>query len=114
MKFSGYIIGGLIGVLLFVSGCSHRAAVDTAAMEEQFKEVEASIKAKADKAVATVKSGDFQNALTQLQDLTKEAKLSPGQRQVVQDVMDHVQKALGEATSKAGSELNKAGNDLQK
>ena len=114
MKIWNYLVGGAIGLVLLTSGCHRRETIDTTALENEFKEVDAGLKEKADKAVSTIKSGDFQNALVHLQALANEAKLSPGQRQIVQDTMAHVQKALGEAASKAGSELNKAGSELQK
>ena len=105
----------VMAATLALAGCSSKSSsVDTSKMETSFKSAEPATQSQADKAVATVKSADYAGALTQLQSLASNAKLTPEQKQSLQDVMTQVQQAITDAASKAAGEAGKAATDLQK
>ena len=114
MKITRTILMAAMVATLAVAGCSKSSSVDTSKMETSFKSAEPATQTEADKAVATIKSADYAGALTHLQSLASKAKLTPEQKQAIQDVMSQVQKAMADAASKAVGEAGKAAEDLQK
>jgi outer membrane protein assembly factor BamD (BamD/ComL family) len=105
----------IIAVALFAfSGCSKKSEVDTAPIEKSFASAEPATKSSADQAISAIKSGNYAGALAELQKLGAQVKLTPEQKQAVQDVIAQVQKQLSETVSQAGKEAEKAAGDLQK
>ena len=102
-----------VGALALV-GCAKKSSVDTAPLETNFKAAEPAVQGSADKAVAAIKAGDYPAALTELQSLSRNAKLTPEQQQAVKDVMAQVQKAISDAAGKAAGEASKSLNDATK
>ncbi len=101
-------------VLVAVVGCSKKSSVDTAPLESSFKSAEPATQSTVDKAVTAIKSQDYSGALTQLQTLAQNAKLTPEQQQAIKDVMAQVKQAITEQANKAAGEASKAAGDLQK
>ena len=103
----------LLAVTLLFVGCSKTSSVDTGKLESSFQAADPN-KSEADKAVAAIKAGNYSQALTELQQLAKKAKLTPEQQQAIKDVIAPVQKQMSEMATKAGGDAQKATGDLQK
>ena len=114
MKINGWIISAVMVVALAVGGCSKGSKVDTAPLEKSFKTAEPATQSSADKVVSEIKAENYSQALTDLQTLAKNAKLTPEQQQAIKDVMAQVQQAITDAAAKATAAGSKAASDLQK
>lgn len=116
-------------VVLAFTGCKQDGSLDTAKVTSAFSSAEGSLKSEADAAVAAVKSGDYSGALTKLQALAANVKLTPEQQQSIKDLLAQVQTkvtgaaqdavksasdAVKSAGEKTGDAANKAATDLQK
>jgi hypothetical protein len=109
MKSHYWILSALMAVTLVFVGCSKQeGAVDTAPIERSFKSADADLQSSANKAVAAIKSADYAGAMTELQALAREAKLTPEQQQAIQDVLAQVQRTLSDTAAKAADEAGKA------
>ena len=114
MKIVTFSLASLLLAGLVTAGCSKKATVDTTPVEKSFQSAEPTTKSAADKAVASIKAGDYSSAMADLQKLASNVKLTPEQKQAIQDVLGQVQKALSEAAGKAVEGADKAAKDLQK
>ncbi len=114
MKTCVWVLASIILAGLVCVSCAKKSSVDTAPMEKSFQAAEPAAKSSADKVVSAVKSADYAGALSELQTLAKNAKLTPEQQQAVKDVMAQVQKAISDAAGKAAGEAGKAAEDLKK
>ena len=115
MKILKRLLPGLLAVAVFgIVGCNKQNSVDTAPIENSFQSAEPATKSAADNVVSSIKSGDYSGALTGLQTLAKDAKLTPEQQQAIKDVMAQVQQAISSAASNAADKANDAAKDLQK
>jgi hypothetical protein len=103
------LVCGLAG-----AGCSKKSSVDTAPLETNFKSADPATQSNVDKAVGSIKAGDYASATADLQMAAKDAKLTPQQKQAIQDVLAQIQKTLADAAGKAAEGMEKAGKDLQK
>jgi len=100
-----------------LTGCSKSggtASVDPSPMEKSFATAEASLKSAADTAVTAIKKADYSGALSELQKLAGNAKLTDDQKKAVSDIIDQVKKAIADAAEKATGDAKKAAGDLQK
>ena len=113
MKAMNWILTVMAAAALVLSGCK-KSGVDTAPLEKSFASAEPTAKSASDKAVAAIKASDYSGAMTELQKLAAQAKLTPEQQQAVKDVLAQVQKQLSDAATKVGKEAEKAGGELQK
>jgi outer membrane protein assembly factor BamD (BamD/ComL family) len=95
-------------VTLLSAGCAKKSSVDTGKLESSFQSAEPANKGAADNAMAAIKAGNYQQALTDLQQLAKKAKLTPEQRQAIKDVIAQVQKQASELANKATGDLQKS------
>lgn len=112
MKIPQMFLFAALAATLALAGCSNSSSVDTSKLETNFKSAEPATQSVADKAVAAIKSADYASALTQLQSLAAQAKLTPEQQTAIKDVMAQVQKLIADAASKAAGEAGKAAGDL--
>jgi outer membrane protein assembly factor BamD (BamD/ComL family) len=116
-----YLIISLFASALLFVGCGKKeggAAVDTANVESALAGADSSVKTTLDSAIASVKSGDYSGAVTTLQKLASDVKLTPAQQQAVKDFLAQVQakvtSAVQDATKGATDAANKAAGDAQK
>ena len=114
MKTFSSIMTGITVLLFAAAGCSKQGGVDTSPIEKSFQSADAAVKSNADKAVSAIKARDYSGAMTELQKLGSQAKLTPDQQQAVKDALAQVQKVLAEAANKAAGEAGKAVGDMQK
>lgn len=103
----------LAATALVLAGCSKSSTIDTTPLQNSFKSAPAAAQTSADKVVAAVKAKDYPGALTELQTLATNAKLTPEQQQAVKDVMAQVQKTVSESVSKVKAETTKAVEDVK-
>ena len=114
MKRFAWLFGGLMIVTLFFVGCGKKSSVDTGQLQSSFKSADSATQGDVDKAVASVKDGNYSQALSQLQGLAKKAKLTPEQQQAIKDVIAQVQQQITEMGNKAAAGAQKSASDLQK
>ena len=97
-----------------IIGCGKSNNVNTGKLESSFSSADTASKSKVDAAVDAVKAGNYSDALSKLQALAAQAKLTAEQKQAVQDVIAQVQKQLTAAAGQAQKDASKAAGDLQK
>jgi ketol-acid reductoisomerase len=106
-------MAALLTTVAFI-GCGKSNKVNTGKLESSFSSADSSSKSKVDAAVSAIKAGNYSDALAKLQAVAAQAKLTPEQKQAVQDVVAQVQKQLTAAAGQAQKDANKAAGDLQK
>jgi hypothetical protein len=114
---------GLIAALFFVSGCQKQegsapvkqevASVDTSAAEKEFQSAPPEVKSEVDKTLAFIKSGDYSSALSGLQTLAKDVKLTPEQKKVLEDLIAKVQQSVTSGAEKAVEGAQKSLDDVK-
>ena len=107
-----YLIITSIAVLT-LAGCGKKG-VDTSRLEKSFATAQADAKGAADRAVSSIKAGDYAAAMAALQQAAAQAKLTPQQEAAIKDVIAQVQEQLNQAVKKATGDAQKAMGDLQK
>ena len=112
-RFTGMVVAVLMATLTVV-GCAKKSSVDTAKLESSFSSADPSFKSTASKAADAIKEGDYASAMASLQKLAANAKLTPEQKQAINDVMAQVKQAMADMGNKAAGEAEKATKDLQK
>src|SRR3954471_7533518 len=112
-KYILVLVVALAG-LLVGAGCEKRSTVDTSNMEKSFASAEPTTKSEADKAIASIKAGDYGAAVASLQQLAAKAKLTPEREQAVKDIIAQLKKQLNEKVEQAGEAAKKGLGDLQK
>ena len=108
MKRYVWLLSGLVVVTSIFIGCGKKSSVDTGKLESSFQSAEPANKSEADKAVESIKAGNYSQALTELQQFAKKAKLTPEQQQAIKDVIAQVQKQVSEMANKAAGDLQKS------
>jgi outer membrane protein assembly factor BamD (BamD/ComL family) len=108
MKRYVWLLSGLMVVTLVFAGCGKKSNVDTGKLESSFQSADSGNKSEADKAVASIKAGNYSEALTELQQLAKQAKLTPEQQQAIKDVIAQVQQQVSAMANKAAGDLQKS------
>jgi len=114
VKHSAKIVGVALAVGIGLIGCSKRGGVDTGKLESSFQTAEQALKTEADKAVAAIKAGNYEQALAELQNLAKKAKLTAEQQQAIKDTIAAIEKLMTEMAEKAASDAEKAAGDIKK
>ena len=114
MKRFAWLFSGLMIASLCLVGCGKKSSVDTAQLQSSFKSADSATQSDVDKAVSSIKDGNYSQALSQLQTLAKKAKLTPEQQQAIRDVIAQVQQQVTEMANKAAAGAQKSAGDLQK
>ena len=96
------------------SGCGHKGRVSTSELQSSFKSADPAMQGLVDKAVASVKSNNYPEALGDLQVLSHKARLTPDQQQSLKDTMAAIQNSMSSATNKPAVEPQKQTGYLQK
>ncbi|NQU10431.1 hypothetical protein HQ590_06565 [bacterium] len=100
-----------VGVM---TGCGKKSDVDTGQLEQSFQAAEPQAQSLVDQAVAAVQRGDYAGAMSSLQKLANQAKLTPEQQAAIKDLMARVQKAMSAAAAQAQEDAGKAVDDVKK
>ena len=97
-----------------IIGCGKSNNVSTGKLESSFSAAEPASKSKVDAAVDAIKAGNYSDAMAKLQAVSAQAKLTPEQKQAVQDVIAQVQKELTAAAGQMQKDATKSVGDMQK
>jgi len=109
MRKSMCLWGVLTSVsLALIVGCAKKSEVNTAKLETSFASAEPANKTEVDKAVSSIKAGDYPSALGSLQKVAGQAKLTPEQQQAIKDVIAQIQSQLAKGSQQASGEAQKA------
>jgi outer membrane protein assembly factor BamD (BamD/ComL family) len=114
MKRFTALLVGLLVIAISLVGCSKKSSVDTSKLESSFKSAEPATQSDVDKAVSSIKAGNYSDAMAQLQTVAKKAKLTPEQQQAIKDTIASIQKQMAEMANQAAGSAQKATSDLQK
>ncbi len=113
MKRVLWIVTLVLAAAVAVVGCAKKG-VDTSKVEKSFATSDPGTKGDVDKAVDSVKAGNYPSALASLQKVAAKAKLTPEQQQALNDLIDQVQKQMTASAEKATAEAQKSLGDVQK
>ena len=94
------LFGSLVLVMLPGAGCG-RNKVSTSELRDSFESAEPALRSLSDKAVSDIKTGNYPQALADLQQLGHKAKLTPDQLQAVKDTLAAVQTHLTNTAAQA-------------
>jgi len=83
-------------------------SIDTSSAQEQLRTVEPEIRVDFDKALEAIKNANYTEALSKLQAIGTNAKLTPEQRQAVRDLVAKVQQAMAGSATKALDDVQKS------
>ena len=114
MKRYAWVIVGMLAAASVMVGCGKKNEVDTSKLESNFQSADPSARGTADKAVGAIKAGNYSEAMTSLQKLSSQAKLTPEQKKAIQDVIAQVQQQMTDAANKAAAGAQKSAQDLKK
>jgi len=106
-RFTALLVGLLVIAIPLVA-CSKKSSVDTSNLESSFKSAEPATQSDVDKAVSSIKAGNYSDAITQLQSVAKKAKLTPEQQQAIKDTIASIQKQMAGMANKAAGDLQKS------
>ena len=113
MKTLNVLLACIAALALVFTGCK-KSGVDTKPLERSFSSADTSAKNASDNAVAAIKAGDYAGAMAQLGSLASQAKLTPEQQQAIKDTLEQVKQQLAATAEKAGKEMQKGMEDMQK
>jgi len=108
MKRYAWILLAMTGLSLALIGCGKNSQVDTSKLVSSFKSSAPAVQSDVDKVVSDVKAGNYNGAMNDLKNLSRQAKLTPEQQQAIQDTMAAIQKQLAGAASQAAGQLQKS------
>lgn len=108
MKRFALLLVGLLVIGVPLVGCSKKSSVDTSKLESNFKSAEPATRSDVAKATASIKDGDYSDAIAQLQRITTKAKLTAEQQQAIKDTIAAIQKQMAELANKATGDLQKS------
>jgi len=105
--------------LLSLTGCDSGGSgsgtvIDTSKLQSAFSAASAVDKAEIEKAITSVKAGDYASALTSLNAAASNVKLTPEQQQAIKDLVAQVQSKLGSAATEAVDKAKAAATDATK
>lgn len=101
------------GLALALAACNKsNDSVDTGKLEKSFSSADPQQKSAVDKVVSSVRSKDYAGAMNELKQLTANAKLTPEQKQAIEDTFKQLQNEITETAKKVADDaregLNKA------
>ena len=108
MKKYAWVLLAVMGLSLAIIGCGKKSTVDTSRLESSFKSAPPAQQSDVDKAVSAVKAGNYSEAVSDLQKLAGNAKLTAEQQQAIKDTIAAIQKQMAEIGNKAASDLQKS------
>jgi hypothetical protein len=108
MKRFVRLFSGLLVIAVAVSGCSKKSGVDTSKLESSFKSSEPATQSDVDKAVASIKEGNYSDGMAQLQRVAAKATLTPEQKQAIKDTIAAIQKQMAQTANKSVEDLKKS------
>jgi hypothetical protein len=115
MRRFTWILVVVLGASLTVSGCGKKGRVSTSELQSSFKSAEPAMQTLVDKAVASVNSNNYPEALSDLQTLSHKARLTLDQEQVLKDTIAAIQNKISSSTNKPAAEPpSKLPSELQK
>ena len=113
----GLVSGLLMAMVIAVVGCGGSGGgdaevtapttVDTAALETSMATGDPAAQSDSAKAVTAIKAGDYAGAMTSLNSLAAQAKLTPEQKTAATDLIEAVKKQIEAAGAKAAEEGTK-------
>lgn len=115
MKNVVTLVGALAACVLLLTACKQEPSVDTTAANEtpvvidtrqadiQFASADPAVKSSFESAVASIKAGNYNEAMGKLGTLASDAKLTKEQQKVIMDLVERVK-------AKGSSVLNEAGS----
>src|SRR5258707_14985047 len=92
IKLCTWLMAALCAVALSVAGCGKKSGVNTSALTKSFESADAMTIAVVDETVAAIENADYVAAMTKLQRLATDFKLTPAQEQAVKDVIEQGKK----------------------
>jgi hypothetical protein len=100
---------------LWVVGCNKSGStVDTAKLEKSFDTAEPQQKSSVDRVVKSIRSKDYSGAMGELKQLASNAKLTPEQRQSIEDTLKRLQTEVTDAAKKAADDARQGLNNVLK
>jgi hypothetical protein len=103
----------VLAFLVCAAGCNKAEnGVDTSGLEKSFSTAEPQQKSSVDKVVSSIRTNNYSGALSELRQLTTNAKLTPEQRQSIENTVKQLQNEATETAKKVAEDaregLNKA------
>jgi hypothetical protein len=103
----------LVGLSLMLAACNKsNDGVDTTKLENSFSSSDPQQKSSVDKVVSSVRAKDYSGAMNELKQLTSNAKLTPEQKQAIEDTLKQLQTEITDTAKKVADDaregLNKA------
>jgi hypothetical protein len=114
MKRFVWMLVVALGASLAITGCGHKGAVSTSELRSSFKSAEPAMQTLVDNTVASVKSNNYPEALSDLQVLSHKARLTPDQQQSLKNTIAAIQNKISSTTNKPAAEPHKQPDYLQK
>jgi hypothetical protein len=88
--------------------------VDTTKLEKSFDTAEPQQKSSVDKVVSSIRSKDYSGAMGELKQLTANAKLTPEQRQTIEDTLKQLQHEFTDTARKVADDAREGVNKALK
>jgi len=114
VRYFALLLVGLIVMAVPLVGCSKKSDVDTSKLESSFKSAEPATRSAVDEAVASIKDGNYSDAIARLQGIASKAKPTPEQQQAIKDTIAAIQKHMAEMATKGPGDERKEVGDLRK
>ncbi len=111
MKRYVWLISVIAVLGLVFCGCGKKKDVDVTKLQKSFQSADQSTQTTVNDAIMNIQTEEWPAALTQLEKLASNAKLTPEQKQAVKDAIEQVK---NKAAAAVKDTANKAVDNLQK
>jgi outer membrane protein assembly factor BamD (BamD/ComL family) len=108
MKKRVWILLAVMSLSLAVFGCGKAGSVDTSKLVSSFKSAPPAQQSDVDQIVSAIQGGSYSQAVTDLQSLASEAKLTPQQQRAIKDTIAALQAQMTKTAGKAAGDLQKS------